>query len=72
MLGLQWAPDAKYWHQLWSVRIALAGAGLTGLASALPVFQNFMSPYLFAFLTCLISIATLAARLTDQKSVPTS
>lgn len=69
-MALQLDPDARYWHRLWSVRISLAGAALTGLWAALPAFQSVIHPVHFAFLCVGVSIATVMARLLDQPSIP--
>jgi hypothetical protein len=59
-------PDFRVWHRLWSVRVALFWALVCGLWAALPAFQGFISPFLFALLCIGFSLAICLARLTNQ------
>ena len=62
--------DARYWHQLWSMRIAFGVALLGGVWAALPAFQTEMPPLYFA-LTCMgASVLIMIARVTHQKGLP--
>jgi hypothetical protein len=68
---MQWLdPDAKYWHRLWSVRISLFGAALSGLWAAIPAFQYILPPVPFICLSIAVSLAVVGARLLDQPSIP--
>jgi len=67
---MRWDPDAKYWHRLWSVRISLLGAALSGLWAAVPAFQYLVKPIPFICISVGISLAVVAARLLDQPSIP--
>jgi hypothetical protein len=74
MFGLQWAPDARFWHRLWSVRLAAAGAVLTVASVVFPGVLGFVNPFerpgAYATVACGFFVATLAARLIDQPRVP--
>jgi hypothetical protein len=59
-------PDWKVAHKLWSVRVALFWAAMSGLWVAFPAFQGFVSPVQFALLSITFSLIMCIARLTNQ------
>lgn len=71
---MRWAPDAKYWHRLWSVRFAVAGAALTVSSVVFPGVLGFVNPFerpgTYATVAVGFFIATLVGRLIDQPGVP--
>ena len=71
-MRLQWAPDAKYWRMLWSVRFALLSAVFGGLWTAIPAFQWYMPPVVFGALSVFFALGYVGFRLVDQQNVPTS
>jgi hypothetical protein len=62
--------DAPLWHRLWSVRIAIFWAILGGLWVALPAFQVYIHPVVFAVICVGFSLAILFARVTKQPGLP--
>jgi hypothetical protein len=58
--------DAAQWHKLWSVRIALFWGAFSGLWVAVPAFQSFLDPFVFACICVGMSLAICVARLTNQ------
>ena len=72
MFGFKLVPDAKYWHSLWSIQLAILGGLFTGLWAALPAFQGYLPPEWFAVCCVGISIGGVLCRLVDQPNVPTS
>jgi hypothetical protein len=62
--------DARFIHRMWSMRIALLGAIISGLYCALPAFQNHFSPAHFALLCIGFSLAVFFCSLVKQKDVP--
>jgi hypothetical protein len=71
---MAWAPDAKYWHRLWSVRFAVAGSVISVASVVFPGVLGFVNPlerpYTYAAVSTGFLLATLFARLIDQKDVP--
>lgn len=71
---MAWAPDAKYWHRLWSVRFAVAGAVVSVGSVVFPGVLGFVNPLerpiTYASVSGAFFVATLFARLIDQKEVP--
>jgi len=76
MLGFRAAPDAKYWHRLWSVRFLIIGAAFNGVASVvwalgyLPWMES--HPMTLMLVGAGVNVAALTARLVDQENVPNS
>lgn len=62
-------PEWKIAHKLWTVRIAIFWAIVSGLYYALPAFQEWFSPIHFALLSVGFSLALLFARITKQTGV---
>lgn len=62
-------PEWKQAHKLWSIRIALFWAGVSGLYYALPAFTEYFSPINFALLCVGFSLALCIARVTHQTGV---
>ena len=62
--------DAHLCHQMWSFRIAVMWAIVSGLWIALPAFEFYLPPIAYAF-TCIgFSLAILVARVTHQPGLP--
>lgn len=64
------APEWRFAHKLWTVRIAIFWAIFGGLWVALPAFQNFLPAFWFAVACVGFSLAILFARLTNQPGLP--
>jgi hypothetical protein len=67
-----WAPDAKYWHRMWSVQLGIISALGFGLMSALPVLGNWAQehPRLFLATMSVASVVAVLSRLLDQPGIP--
>jgi len=63
-------PDAKYWHRMWSTRLALLDAIFSGLWLALPAFQYLLPPVHFAVACVIMAILVFIGRIIDQPSIP--
>lgn len=62
-----WAvPEWRRAHKLWSVRVAVFWAVLSGAYVALPAFMGAMPPWVFALLCVGMSVALVLARLAKQ------
>ena len=59
--------DWQACHKLWSVRLLVLGAIIDGLYMALPAFTSMIEPFHFLALSLVLSLATLAARIVNQK-----
>ena len=74
MLGLAWAPDAKYWARLHSVQLIILGATFSGIASVLGVFGGLPwvqeLPFAVLAIAAAVNVGALAGRLVDQPIVP--
>ncbi len=62
-------PEWRIAHRLWSVRVAVLWAVISGAWVALPAFQGFLPPLEFAALCIAFSVAMVLARLTHQPGV---
>jgi len=62
-------PDWRSAHKMWSVRISLFWAGLSGLWVALPAFQGVVDPFVFVILCIVVSMVVCIARLTNQQGL---
>ena len=75
-MRLSWAPDAKYWNRLWSVRFLILGTAFTGVASVIGSFGGLLwvqnHPFAFTTIAALVNVLALCSRLVDQKDVPIS
>ena len=75
-MKLAWAPDAKYWSRLWSVRFLILGTAFTGVASVIGSFGGLLwvqnHPFAFTTIAALVNVLALCSRLVDQKDVPIS
>ena len=64
-------PDAKQAHRWWSVRLAFIGSVFSVLQIIFPGFIALVNPFerprLYGAVTFVFFVATLAARLVDQK-----
>lgn len=57
-------------RKLWSIRVQLIAAAVSGLYSAWPAFQDLVAPWKFALVFVLLSITTVVLRLLKQPGVP--
>lgn len=55
--------------QLWSIRLALLLAALSGLYAAWPAFQDVLPPIPFAIVSMVLSMVIVGARITKQKGL---
>lgn len=73
-MALQLAPDARWWHRLWSVRLAALGAAVSVALAVSPGLLSFVNPLerprLYGVISGTFFLATLVARLIDQRDVP--
>ena len=53
-------------RRLWSIRVALAWAAVSGIYSAWDAFQAFLPAWLFGALSVIMSVSIVGARLTRQ------
>lgn len=71
---MRWAPEAKFFYRLWSVRFAAAGAVFSVAQVVFPGLLNFVNPLerpqLYGLICAGFLLATLVARLVDQPSLP--
>lgn len=67
-LIVDWWTEAK---RLWSIRLQLIVAAMSGLYAAWPAFQDHISPGKFAAISVVLSILTVGLRLVAQ-SAPAS
>jgi hypothetical protein len=69
MFGLKPIPEIAHWRAIWSVRLAISWAVVSGAYMALPAFSGLVSPFAFAALCIGFSLAMLFARLTHQPGI---
>lgn len=62
-------PEAKQWHRMWSVRLAVLSAALSAAELLLPIWQPHMPGGVFAGLATLVGIAAAVARTVKQESL---
>jgi hypothetical protein len=74
MRRLQLAPDAQYWHRLWSVRLAALGAVGTVASVVFPGVLGFINPLerprTYMCIAFAFFVAIFVSRLIDQKDIP--
>lgn len=58
--------DARRWHRLWSMRVALFWAGLNGAVLMIPAFSDFANPWLLTVLNMAGFMLIAGARITKQ------
>ena len=58
--------DAKRWHRLWSMRIALFWAALNGAVLMIPAFIGFANPWVLLALNTAGFVLIAGARITKQ------
>ena len=58
--------DARLWHKLWSVRLSLFWAALSGLWVAVPALQGYVSPNAFALVCVAFALVICLARIYKQ------
>jgi hypothetical protein len=61
--------EAKQWHRLWSVRLAVLSAALSACEALMPIWQPHTPPGVFAALATLVGIAAAVARTVKQESL---
>jgi hypothetical protein len=66
-LPMKLIQNAGKWHQLWSVRLALAGAVLNAGAIGWTVFQGAVHPLLYASINMALGIGVAVMRVLQQK-----
>lgn len=59
--------DARFFHRMWSFRLGLFWAAVSGFYAALPAFQDWFSPIHFAMLSVAFSLSICIATITKQK-----
>lgn len=62
-------PEAKQWHRMWSVRLAVLSAALSACEALIPMWQPHMPGGVFAALATLVGIAAAVARTVKQESL---
>lgn len=63
-------PDWKRrWRKLWSIRLALLSATLSGAELAVPYLGGFLPPAMFSMLAVLTAVAAAIARVVAQPDV---
>lgn len=62
-------PQWRDWHKLWSIRLAIFNAMLSGLWVALPAFSALVPPVWFALACMSLSVMIVIARVTKQPGV---
>lgn len=65
-LKLQWIEGARYWHKLWSIRMALLSAGFGVVSASLPTWQPAIPPLPFAILSTACALIGAVSRLVQQ------
>jgi hypothetical protein len=63
------ANDAKKWHRLWSVRLAVLSAALGALELSLPLWQGIVQPNIFATLSTITAALAAVARVVKQEAL---
>lgn len=58
--------DAKHWHRLWSVRLAIISATFAALEASLPLWESTLPDGVFAALATLSGIGVGVARVIRQ------
>lgn len=58
--------DARVWHKLWSVRLSLFWAAVSGLWVAVPALQSLLSPDLFGGICVAFALIICLARVYKQ------
>jgi hypothetical protein len=64
-----WAPEAITWHKIWTVRLAIFWAVISGLWMAIPAAIEYLPPMWYAGLCVFMSLLILFARLTNQQGL---
>lgn len=59
----------KIWHQLWSVRLAIASALFGVLEVVLPLVQSAVPPHVFLVLSIVSALWSAYARLVPQPAI---
>lgn len=59
--------DAKKWHRLWSVRLAILSAVFGAIEISLPLWQEHVPGKVFAVLATVTAAASAAARVIRQE-----
>ena len=62
-------PNASDWHKLWSVRLIILSAILSGVEIVLPYWSDAFPPHLFAILASVVSLAAAVARIVKQRNI---
>jgi len=59
--------NAKAWHKLWSVRLAIISAALCALEVSLPLWSGVVPQSVFAALSTVTAAASAVARVIRQE-----
>ena len=65
-LALEWVDGVKYWHRIWSIRMAILSTLLGIATSVLPTWQPAIPPLPFAIATTVCAALTGLSRLIKQ------
>lgn len=63
------ARDARKWHRLWSVRLAVIAAGLAALETTLPLWSETVPDNVFAAMSTVVAVAAAIARVIHQSDI---
>lgn len=61
--------NAKAWHKLWSIRLAILSALLGALELSLPLWQGVVPAHVFASLSTITAAAAAVARVIRQEAL---
>ena len=62
-------PEARHWHRLWSIRLAVLSAALSACEALVPLWQPHMPGGVFAALATVVGVAAAVARTVKQESL---
>lgn len=77
MFGFHAAPDAKYWHRLWSIQLGAASLFFSSASNVVPMLWGGSPfavdhPFYFTGIVGALGAAAIVGRLVDQPNVPDS
>lgn len=61
--------NARKWHKMWSVRLAILSAALGALELSLPLWQGIVPPNVFAALSTITAASAAVARVIKQEAL---
>jgi len=62
-------PEARQWHRLWSIRLAVLSAALSACEALVPLWQPHIPGGIFAALATVVGVAAAVARTVKQESL---